>query len=79
MMPHGGHWGAPSVIAAFAGLVHDRESTANCERNDDYYSYYGSVHCNLPARPKKVGVSSDHPEYRPRAFVRAPSPSAMGF
>src|SRR5215469_1579416 len=29
MMVHGGHWGAPSVMAAFAGFVHDRESTAN--------------------------------------------------
>jgi len=49
MMVHGGHWGAPSVMAAFAGFVHDRESTANDERNDDNDCYYGSVHCNLPA------------------------------
>jgi hypothetical protein len=33
MMPYGGHWGAPSVMAAFAGFVHDRESTANDERH----------------------------------------------
>jgi len=39
MMVHGGHWGAPSVMAAFAGFVHDRESTANDERNDDKSSY----------------------------------------
>src|SRR5215469_15495005 len=49
IMVHGGHWGAPSVMAAFAGFVHDRESTANDERNDDNDAYYGSVHCNLPA------------------------------
>jgi len=48
MMPRGRNWGAPSVIAAFAGFVHDRENTANYERNDDNDSYYGSVHCNLP-------------------------------
>jgi len=48
MMPHGGNWGAPRVIAAFAGFVHGRESTANYERNDDNDSHYGSVHCNLP-------------------------------
>jgi hypothetical protein len=35
MIMHGGHLGAPSVMAAFAGFVHDRESTANDERNDD--------------------------------------------
>ena len=28
MMVHRGDWGAPSVMAAFAGFVHDRESTA---------------------------------------------------
>ena len=39
MMPYGRHWGAPSVMAAFAGFVHDRESTANDERNDDNDAY----------------------------------------
>ena len=31
--------GAPSVMAALAGFVHDRESTANDERNDDNDAY----------------------------------------
>jgi hypothetical protein len=48
MMPHGGNWGAPSVVAALAGSVHDGESAGNYQRNDDNDSYYGSVHCNLP-------------------------------
>jgi len=48
-MVHGGHRSAPSVIAPFAGFVHDRESTANYERNDNNDAYEGSVHCNLPA------------------------------
>jgi hypothetical protein len=39
MMVHGGHWSAPSVMAAFAGLVHDRKSTANDERNDNNDGY----------------------------------------
>ena len=39
MMVHGGHWGAPSVMAAFAGLVHDRESAADYEHNHDKNSY----------------------------------------
>jgi hypothetical protein len=39
VMVHGVHWGAPSVIAAFAGFVHDRERTANYERNDDNDGY----------------------------------------
>ena len=39
MMPYGRHWGAPSVMAAFAGFVHDRESTANDERSDDNDAY----------------------------------------
>jgi len=43
MMVHGGHWGAPSVMAAFAGFVHDRESTANDERNDDNDAYYAAI------------------------------------
>jgi hypothetical protein len=34
-----GHWGAPSVMAALAGFVHDRESTANYERNNDNDAY----------------------------------------
>jgi len=34
-----GYWGAPSVIAAFAGFVHDRESTANDERDDNNDGY----------------------------------------
>jgi hypothetical protein len=38
MMVHGGPWGAP-VMAAFASFVHDRESTANDERNDDNDAY----------------------------------------
>jgi hypothetical protein len=63
MMPHGENWGAPSVIAAFAGFVHDRESTANYERNDDNDSYYGSVHCNLPATgPKGASQQGQHDE-----------------
>ena len=39
MMVHGGHRGAPRVIGAFAGFVHDRESTANDERNNDNDGY----------------------------------------
>jgi hypothetical protein len=39
MMPHGGNWGAPSVMGAFAGFIHNRESTANYERNDDNDGY----------------------------------------
>ena len=35
MMVHGGHWGAPRVMAALAGLVHDRQSAADYERNHD--------------------------------------------
>jgi len=34
------------VIAALAGLVHDRQRTANYERDDDNDSYYESAHCN---------------------------------
>jgi hypothetical protein len=37
------------VIAAFAGLVHDRQSAAEYERNHDNNSCYGGIHCNLPA------------------------------
>jgi hypothetical protein len=51
MMPQGENWGAPSVIAAFAGF--DRESTANYERNDDNDRYYGSVHSPVPSRIKR--------------------------
>src|SRR6516162_4893356 len=39
MMPHGGDRSTPSVMAAFAGFVHDRESTANDQRNDDNDAY----------------------------------------
>jgi hypothetical protein len=55
MMPHGENWGAPSVIAAFAGF--DRESTASYERNDDNDCYYGSVHSPVPSRIKKTPAS----------------------
>ena len=48
MMMHGGHWGAPSVMAAFAGFVHDRESTANDERNDNNDACEGRVHLQPP-------------------------------
>ena len=48
MVLYGGHRSAPRVIAALAGFVHDRQSAADYERNDDNDSYYGSVHCNLP-------------------------------
>jgi hypothetical protein len=40
------------MIAALAGFVHDRECTANYDRDDDNDSYYGSVHCNLPCEPE---------------------------
>jgi hypothetical protein len=53
-MPRGENWGAPSVIAAFAGF--DRESTASYERNDDNDCYYGSVHSPVPSRIKKTPV-----------------------
>ena len=39
MMVHGGHRGAPGVIGAFAGLVHDRQSAADYERNHDNDGY----------------------------------------
>ena len=48
MMPHGGRWRAPSVSTALAGFVHDGQSAADHERDDDNASCYGSVHCNLP-------------------------------
>jgi hypothetical protein len=35
VVPHGGHWSAPRVIAALAGLVHDRQSAADYEYNHD--------------------------------------------
>jgi hypothetical protein len=35
MMVQRGHWGAPSVMAALAGFVHDRQSAANHEHNHD--------------------------------------------
>ena len=70
MMPHGENWGAPSVIAAFAGF--DRESTANYERNDDNDSYYGSVHSPVPSRIKKT------PAFRPEVFLYANKSGAMG-
>ena len=39
MMVDGGHWGAPRVIAALAGFVHDRQSAADYERNHDDDGY----------------------------------------
>jgi hypothetical protein len=81
MMVHGGHWGAPSVIAAFASFVHDRERSANYERNDDNDSYYGSVHCNLPDRSLPLVNARERwrTSVSSRAPGRASSPSAMGF
>ena len=35
VMVHGGHRSAPRVIAALAGLVHDRQSAADYEYNHD--------------------------------------------
>jgi len=59
-MPRGGNWSAPGVIAALAGLVQDWERTAKYERNDDNDSYYGSVHCNLPAvEPKALNAQTE--------------------
>jgi hypothetical protein len=46
---HGGRRSAPRVIAALAGLVHDRQSATDYEYNQDNDSCYGGVHCNLPA------------------------------
>jgi len=70
MMPHGENWGAPSVIAAFAGF--DRESTANYERNDGNDSYYGSVHSPVPSRIKKT------PAFGAEVFFYTNKSSAMG-
>ena len=39
MMPHGGDRSTPSVMAALAGFVHDGESTASYERNNDNDAY----------------------------------------
>jgi hypothetical protein len=35
VVPHGGHRSAPRVIAALAGLIHDRQSAADYEYNHD--------------------------------------------
>jgi hypothetical protein len=48
VVSHGGHRSAPRVIAALAGLVHDRQSATDYECNQDNDSCYGGVHCNLP-------------------------------
>jgi len=53
MLYQGGHRSTPRVIAAFAGPVHDRQRAADYEHNRDKDSYYGSVHCNLPAAEQK--------------------------
>ena len=39
VVPHGGHRSAPPVIAALAGLVHDRQSAADYEYNHDKNNY----------------------------------------
>jgi len=36
---YGGHRSAPGVIAALAGLVHDRQSAADYEYNHDKNAY----------------------------------------
>jgi hypothetical protein len=41
-------------MAALAAFVHDRQRTANYERDDDNDSYYGSVHCILPSAPLRT-------------------------
>src|SRR5262249_35065330 len=51
MMPHRRHRGAPRVIAALAGLVHDRESAADYERDGDNDRYQGRVHGTLHCEP----------------------------
>jgi hypothetical protein len=35
LMPHGGHWSAPRMLAALAGLVHHRERADGDEHNRD--------------------------------------------
>ncbi len=55
------------MLAAFAGSVQDRESTAHYERHNDNDRYYGSIHCSLAlavlehrlaTRPKYLSVWS---------------------
>jgi hypothetical protein len=35
MVPHGGHRSAPRMLAALAGVVHDRQRSDNHEHNRD--------------------------------------------
>ena len=78
-MPYGGHWGAPSVMAAFAGFVHDRESTANDERNDDNDVTYsidaicvGALWCGDRTLPSVM------PTKNIAASIKAITPSCRG-
>jgi hypothetical protein len=35
VVPHAGHWSAPRILAALAGVVHDRQRADGDEHNRD--------------------------------------------
>jgi hypothetical protein len=60
VVPCGGHRSAPGVLPAFAGVVHDRQSAADCEYRHSEDNQYGGFHCDLATAGPKA--------YRPPIF-----------
>jgi hypothetical protein len=45
VVPYAGHWSAPLMLAALAGIVHDRQSPDQHRHAED--DQYGGLHCDL--------------------------------
>ena len=61
VMPYGGHRSTPLVLAALAGVVHDRQS-ADQQHNCDEDNCQGGLHCDLaPGTTRQVSVFQIEP------------------
>ena len=48
VMPYGRHWGAPFMLAALAGVIHDCQRADGQEHNRSDHNCYGGLHRHLP-------------------------------
>jgi hypothetical protein len=48
VMSYGGHWGAPLMLAALAGVIHDCQCADGQEHNRSDDNCYGGLHRHLP-------------------------------
>jgi hypothetical protein len=83
VVPYGGHWSAPLMVAALAGVVHDRQSANDSDRNRRHCNHQRGFHGALaiagPSTLPTISLSQfNEPTVNARIYRRSKSLGRFG-